>query len=153
MLTEAEAVDQQENAQLGAGRGDDELPTELRRRQDRIATGRLKRGDRPPPVRGRPPNDLAAKGRMRRKLLTRKGRATQSRRKAVVEPVFGQMTTAQDFDRFVLRGLPGARIEWALACAGHNLLKIFRSGTPLSDAPPPDDVGRDGRRPLCPTSS
>ena len=96
-----------------------------------IATGRLKRGERPPPVRGRPPNNLDAKGRMRRKLLTKKGRATYSRRKAVVEPVFGQMRTVQDFNRFVLRGLEGARIEWALACAGHNLLKMFRAGRPL----------------------
>lgn len=96
-----------------------------------IATGRLKRGERPPPVRGRPPKNLDAKGRMRRKLRTKKGRAVYARRKAVVEPVFGQMRTVQDFNRFVLRGVSGARIEWALACAGHNLLKIFRSGHPL----------------------
>ena len=65
---------------------------------------------------------------MRRKLLTKKGRAAYKERKVIVEPVFGQMRTVQDFNRFVLRGLGGARLEWALACAGHNLLKIFRSG-------------------------
>jgi hypothetical protein len=40
-----------------------------------IATGRLEHGGRPQPVRGRPPKNLDAKGKMSRKLRTKAGRA------------------------------------------------------------------------------
>ena len=57
-----------------------------------LATGRLKHGEQPPPApRGRIPKDLTPKQRMTRKLQTPKGKADYARRKAIVEPVFGQM--------------------------------------------------------------
>ena len=60
-----------------------------------IATGRLKHGEKPPPApRGRIPNGLTPKQRMTRKLPTLKGKADYARRKAIVEPVFGQMKVA-----------------------------------------------------------
>lgn len=71
--------------------------------------------------------DAEAKGRMRRKLQTPEGRAIYARRKVIVEPVFGQIREGQDFRRFLLRGLEKARGEWALVCAGHNVLKLFRA--------------------------
>jgi hypothetical protein len=62
---------------------------------------------------------------MARKLRTKPGRAAYSRRKVIVEPVFGQMVTCQDARRLLLRGEDGARGEWRLLAACHNLRKIF----------------------------
>jgi hypothetical protein len=49
-------------------------------------------------------------------------------RKAIVEPVFGQIKAARGIRNFLLRGLAKAGAEWKLICATHNLLKLFRSG-------------------------
>jgi hypothetical protein len=65
---------------------------------------------------------------MARKLRTKKGRAVYSRRKAIVEPVFGQIDTVQNGRRLLLRGKPAARAQWRLHCAVHNLLKLHRAG-------------------------
>lgn len=91
-----------------------------------IATGRLKHHETPPPSpRGRIPNDATPKQRMARKLRTVKGRASYARRKAIVEPVFGQIATCQGGKRVLLRGAAAAEAEWALLAAGHNLRKLF----------------------------
>lgn len=63
---------------------------------------------------------------MARKLWTKPGRAAYSRRKAIVEPVFGQITTCQNGRQLLLRGEDGARGRWRLLAACHNLRKIFR---------------------------
>jgi len=63
---------------------------------------------------------------MRRKLSTPEGKAIYARRKAIVEPVNGQIKEAQGFRRFLLRGLQKVAGEWALVCTGHNLLKLYR---------------------------
>ena len=65
---------------------------------------------------------------MREKLRTVEGRAVYKMRKAVVEPVFGQIKEARGFRKFLLRGLEKVQAEWKLICATHNLLKLFRSG-------------------------
>lgn len=78
--------------------------------------------------RGRIPKSLSIKERMRRKLRTKRGKASYGRRKEVVEPVFGQIKEARGFRSFSLRGLEKVRLEWRLICATHNLLKLFRSG-------------------------
>ena len=49
-------------------------------------------------------------------------------RKAIVEPVFGQIKERRGFRRFSLRGLDNVRSEWKLVCAAANLLKLFRAG-------------------------
>lgn len=90
-----------------------------------IATGR--RGhDEPVPAapRGRIPKDATAKERMARKLTTKKGRAAYARRKAIVEPVFGQMSVLQNAKQLLLRGRDGALGEWLLLAACHNLRKL-----------------------------
>jgi len=93
-----------------------------------IATGRLKHSETPPPVpRGRIPKQATAKERMARRLRTKKGRAAYARRKAIVEPVFGQIQTVQNGRGLLLRGLEATRAEWRLHCACHNLLKLFRA--------------------------
>jgi len=66
--------------------------------------------------------------RMRRKLTSGAGRDLYRMRKAIVEPVFGQIKEWRGFRRFSLRGLRKVRAEWALVCMTHNLLKLFRSG-------------------------
>ena len=92
-----------------------------------IATKRTKHSD---PVlkapRGRPPKDLSIQEKMARKLRTKKGRETYSRRKSIVEPVFGQIKGARGFVQFSLRSLEKMRGEWAIICLTHNLLKLFR---------------------------
>ena len=92
-----------------------------------MATGRLAHGEqvRPAP-RGRIPKDATLKQRMARKLRTKPGRKAYSRRKAIVEPVFGQIMTCQNGRQLLLRGEDGARGEWRLLAACHNLRKIFR---------------------------
>ena len=94
-----------------------------------IATGRLKHGEAPPPApRGRIPASATPKQRMARRLRTKRGRAAYARRKAIVEPVFGQLQTVQNGRKLLLRGKPAARAEWRLHCTCHNLLKLFRAG-------------------------
>jgi len=92
-----------------------------------IATGRLKRDEPQPRARGRMPADMTVKQRMARKLRTLAGAAAYARRKAVVEPVNGQIKQARGFRQLLLRGLAKARSEWALICTGHNLLKLHRA--------------------------
>ena len=94
-----------------------------------IATGRFKHDEPPPPApRGPVPNDATPKQRMSRKTRTKKGRKVYSRRKAIVEPVFGQIGTVQDGRRVRIRGKPAARAQWRFTCAIHNLLKLHRAG-------------------------
>ena len=61
---------------------------------------------------------------MARKLTTKKGRTAYARRKVIVEPVFGQMATLQNAKHLLLRGIDGARGEWLLLAACHNLRKL-----------------------------
>ena len=68
------------------------------------------------------------KQRMARKNRTKKGQATYGRRKAIVEPVFGQMQTVQGAKQLLLRGKDAARAQWRFHCAIHNLLKLHRAG-------------------------
>jgi len=92
-----------------------------------IATGKIKHNAPPTKVpRGRIPKNLTVKQKMARKLRTKKGRETYSKRKSIVEPVFGQIKRARGFVQFSLRGLEKMRGEWAIICLTHNLLKLFR---------------------------
>jgi hypothetical protein len=91
-----------------------------------MATGRLHHDERVPPApRGRIPANATLKQRMARKLRTKPGRAAYTRRKAIVEPVFGPIMTSQNGRKLLLRGTDGARGEWRLLAACHNLRKIF----------------------------
>jgi hypothetical protein len=64
---------------------------------------------------------------MRERLAGEEGRALYARRKAVVEPVFGQIKEARGFRRFSFRGFCAVEAEWRLVCLTHNLLKLFRA--------------------------
>ena len=94
-----------------------------------IATQRLKHQEEIPAApQGRIPSDLTPKQRMARKLRTKRGRKTYKQRKAMVEPVFGQIKQARGFRQFLTRGLQKMQAEWQLICLTHNLLKAWRSG-------------------------
>jgi len=93
-----------------------------------ISPGRLAHGvgDATTP-KGRIPRDISVADLMRRRLRTKAGKAAYARRKAIVEPAFGQIKEASlEFRRFSFRGLKKVQDEWLLVCAAHNLLKIVR---------------------------
>ena len=54
--------------------------------------------------------------------------SSYARRKAIVEPVFGQINTRQG-KHVLLRGLKKASAEWKLMAGCHNLLKLFSHRT------------------------
>jgi transposase len=92
-----------------------------------IATDRESYRDRQQPgPRGPLPQGATRVDRMRRKLQTKVGAAIYSRRKTVVEPVFGQIKQARGFRQFLLRGLEKVQGEWAVICLTHNILKLHR---------------------------
>ena len=108
-----------------------------------VALGRDRHGTTPaPPPRGRIPAGLSRRERMGRKLRTKAGRRHYARRKAIVEPVFGQIKEARRFRRFSLRGLEQVQAEWLLVAAVHNLGKLFTSGR--ADRALPGRAGRSG---------
>lgn len=94
-----------------------------------IATGRIKHHERVSAApRGPIPRDASVKERMARRLRTQAGRADYARRKAIVEPVFGQMKVRQAAGFLRLGGLQGAQGEFALHSLCHNLRKRARAG-------------------------
>jgi hypothetical protein len=90
-----------------------------------VAPDKQKHGEKPPATTGPPPPDASVADQMRHKLRTPEGRKAYKLRKAVVEPVFGQIKEARGFRRFLLRGLRKVQAEWQMICATHNLLKLF----------------------------
>jgi transposase len=90
-----------------------------------VATGRTKHNERVPAApRGRIPADATDRERTARRLRTKRGRADYARRKAIVEPVFGQMKTRQHAGALRLRSLELVRGEWLLHALCHNLRKL-----------------------------
>jgi hypothetical protein len=99
-----------------------------------VVPDRQKHGKDMPVATGPPPAGAGVAEQMRHKLRTPAGRAVYGMRKAVVEPVFGQIKEARGFRQFLLRRLEKVQAEWKLICATHNLLKLFRSGWSLQRA-------------------
>lgn len=96
-----------------------------------IATGRQDHDERFPAgmVKGPPPEGASRREQMAHALRTTQGHADYARRKAIVEPVFGQMKTRQNAGRLRLRGLAGAQGEWLLHALCHNLRKLRNATT------------------------
>ena len=92
-----------------------------------VATGRDKHGDAVKTSSDPPPPGASPKEAMREKLRTEAGRNVYKMRKAIVEPVFGQIKEQRGFRRFSLRGKENVGREWKLVCAVSNLLKLFRA--------------------------
>jgi transposase len=93
-----------------------------------VATGRDKHGSAVEASSDPPPAEASPKEAMREKLRTEAGRTVYKMRKAIVEPVFGQIKEQRGFRRFSLRGKENVSREWKLVCAVSNLLKLFRAG-------------------------
>ena len=95
-----------------------------------ISTRKQKHGERPgrpgPCPRGPLPTTATRVDRMSRKLHTKAGAAVYAARKAIVEPVIGQIKHARGFRQFLLRGLEKVQGEWSLVCTTHNILKLYR---------------------------
>ena len=69
---------------------------------------------------------------MRVLLDSERGHAAYARRKATVEPVFGQIKSARGFRQMSFRGLIKNRFEWLLVAATHNLRKLWRYAPSLA---------------------
>jgi transposase len=67
-----------------------------------------------------------AAGAMRFKLRQATVRRRYARRKAIIEPIFGQVKDDRGFTVLSLRGLMLAKAEYLLACLAHNLGKLLR---------------------------
>ena len=92
-----------------------------------ISTRKQKHGERPGPCpRGPLPKGATIVDRMSRKLHTKTGAAVYAARKAIVEPVIGQIKQARALRQFLLRGLDKVQGEWSLVCTTHNILKLYR---------------------------
>jgi hypothetical protein len=63
---------------------------------------------------------------MRRVLDTELGRSLYRKRKAIIEPIFGDTKYNRRADRFQRRGRSAVRSEWRLITATNNLLKLHR---------------------------
>ena len=95
-----------------------------------ISTRKQTHGERPgrpgPCPRGPLPQTATRVDRMARKLHTKAGAAVYAARKAIVEPVIGQIKQARGFRQFLLRGIEQVQGEWSLICTTHNILKLYR---------------------------
>jgi hypothetical protein len=126
-----------------------------------IATGRLKHHEQVPDApKGRPPKNLTPKEKMARKLRTKKGRREYARRKAMVEPPFGQIKHCQGFSaiptswleadaRRMATGLPDAQsVEtFPKRRVGDRLNRVHRGRSRLSRAyEPPASPRQPPRR-------
>ena len=92
-----------------------------------ISAQKQQHGERPKPCpRGRIPTEATRVERMTRKLQTKAGAAMYAARKALGEPVIGQIKPARGFRQCLLRGYDKVQAEWALLCTTHNILKLAR---------------------------
>ena len=116
---QARDADAEGNARFGESLRGDELPEELRRREDRLAPGR--EGKK---MAGRNPHARPATRRMVEKLAAPAGRERHSQRKWLPEAPNGWIKEVLGFRRFSVRSLAGARGEWNLACLALNVKRL-----------------------------
>ena len=83
------------------------------------------------PLRGRIPAKLTMAERMQRKLRSKAGRDVYARRKAIVEPVNGQLKQARGFRQFSRCGHEWVSQKWSLVCTAHNLPKLRTAWKPV----------------------
>ena len=91
-----------------------------------IAPARTPHGEKEPLPDGKEPCKSPMKEAMREKLQSEPGDALYRRRKAIVEPVNGQIKS-RGLGKLSLRGLSKARAEWSLIALSHNLLKLHKA--------------------------
>jgi Transposase DDE domain len=76
-----------------------------------------------------------AQQRMRDKLRSAVGQAIYAKRKQIVEPRFGNWKEQHGMRRFRLRGLAKTAVEFTLANAALNLLRLWRKVPALVGTP------------------
>ena len=123
-----------DNAELA----DDEMELFIATTKDWKRRKELRERD---PPRGRIPDAYGPKELMERKLRTKRGKDIYKKRSQSVEPVFGQFVT-RGLDRIMLRGEKGAKAEWSLFAATHNLLKLWRSDRRLASLEVAETIAR-----------
>jgi len=64
--------------------------------------------------------------RQRKKQQNDVNQETLSKRKAIVEPVFGIIKHNWGFRRWTVRGINNIKTQWNLICTAYNLDKIYR---------------------------
>jgi transposase len=89
------------------------------------------------------------KKEMLNKLRSEEGSKVYKRRKAITEPVFGQIKWAREFRQFSCRGLKKAKGEFALLCTAHNILKIWRFMRSDSTNKGREIIYQAGKRGIC----
>jgi hypothetical protein len=87
---------------------------------------------------------------MRYKLGTTIAAALYRMRKAIVEPVFGQIKSVRGLRRFLLRGLAQVRDEFRLIALTHNMLKLHRRAQVLCTASESFSSPESHRKPHLP---
>ncbi len=100
-----------------------------------VAPARTPHGEKEPPPEGKSATTSPMKTAMRQKLETEPGEALYRRRKAIVEPVIGQIK-GRGLGRLSLRGLHKAQREWSLIALSHNLLKLHKARRARRQSPP-----------------
>ncbi len=90
---------------------------------------------------GRIPNDISDRDRMRRKLATKRGKRLYLKRQGSVEPVFGTTKVARGLQQFLHRGLEKNHHLFRFDMAVHNVMKIIRQ---LQRALAPANAPRKG---------
>ena len=65
---------------------------------------------------------------MKERIDSDKGKEIYSHRMSVVEPVFGNMESNKNLNRFSLRGLEKVGAQWRLFCIIHNIEKLANYG-------------------------
>jgi transposase len=88
-----------------------------------IATGRQRRGETLPNPDEPLPENATLREQMAHRMKT-SGRAVYARRKAMIEPVFGQMKTRQKAGQFRLRGKAAVTKEFTFHALIHNIRKL-----------------------------
>ena len=162
MLAEAEQADAEEQADSGSG------ATRCRPRcaagrsgwrgcvRRRRAWRRANRSARTPTklelrereqkdARGRIPDKLSTRERMRRTLTTKRGRRLYEQRRWMIEPVFGEIKENRCIRRFQRRGVNACASEWKLIGASHNLRKLYRHRQPRRPPAPAGHPSAKGR--------
>jgi transposase len=72
--------------------------------------------------------------KMKRKIDSEVGRYQYSRRLGTVEPVFGNIRHTHRLNRFTLRGKRKVNTQWLLFCLVHNIGKVQRYATPMTNS-------------------
>jgi len=66
---------------------------------------------------------------MKKRIDSRQGKVIYGHRMSVVEPVFANIATHKQLNRFSLRGKKKVQGQWQLYCLVHNIEKIMNYGT------------------------